>query len=65
MKKCEVIVDAATLVVGKGSVVIVSDKQWELARAYLKPIDEKKAVKEEKADVVEEIKEEKKSKKVK
>ena len=38
MKKCEVVVDAITIVVGKGSIVNVSEKQYELARAALKPI---------------------------
>lgn len=31
MKKCEVVAAAATIVVGKGSIVYVSEKQYELA----------------------------------
>lgn len=39
MKKCEVLVDRVSLVVGKGSIVLVDDKQFELARNFIKPID--------------------------
>ena len=41
MKKCEVL-DNTVIAVGKGSIVIVSDRQYELARNKLKPIDVKK-----------------------
>ena len=48
MVKCEVIVDRISLVCGKGSVVVIDDKQYELARKFVKPIvEEPKA--EEKA----------------
>ncbi len=40
MKKCEVLNDAV-LTVCKGSVVLVSDRQFELAKKVLKPINEK------------------------
>lgn len=62
MKKCEVLADRISLVVGKGSVVEVDDIQFELARQYLKPIGK---VEEKKADkpVEEEQAEQKKSKK--
>lgn len=39
MKKCEVLADCS-LVVNKGSVVIVSDIQFELARHLLKPVED-------------------------
>lgn len=52
MKKCEVIAAAATIVVGKGSIVYVSEKQYELARYALKPVEEK-AEKPEKVEAVE------------
>ena len=39
MKKCEVLADCS-LVVNKGSVVIVSDMQFELARHLLKPVED-------------------------
>lgn len=39
MKKCEVLADCS-LVVNKGSVVIVSDQQFELARHLLKPVED-------------------------
>lgn len=64
MKKCEVLVDRVSLTVGKGSIVMVEDKQYEVARQFLKPLD--KVVKEEpKEDVEDEIKEEKPKKKKK
>lgn len=56
MKKCEVIVDAINIVVGKGSVVYVSDKQYELARFGLKAINDKKE--EKPVEPQEELKEE-------
>ena len=40
MKKCEVLADRLSVVCHKGSVVIVDDRQYELARAYLKPVEE-------------------------
>ena len=49
MKKCEVLKDCA-LAVGKGSIVFVSDVQYNIASELLKPIEEvnEKPVKEEK-----------------
>ena len=41
MKKCEVLAERVTLVVNKGSIVIVDDVQAETARALLKPVEEK------------------------
>lgn len=38
MKRCELLKDCS-LVVKKGSVVIVDDRQFEIARQFLKPID--------------------------
>lgn len=52
MIKCEVIVDRASLVVGKGSIVVVDDRQFELARQFLKPVENKN--KEAKVEKVEE-----------
>lgn len=58
MKKCEVVADAVTIVVGKGSIVYISEKQYELARGALKPLknekpaeapEEEKVIKEKKA----------------
>lgn len=46
MKKCEVLNDC-TLAIGKGSIVIVSERQFNLASEYLKPLKEEE-VKEEK-----------------
>lgn len=42
--KCEVIKDVK-LTVKKGSVVEIDPLQFELCRAYLKPVEEKKTVK--------------------
>ena len=63
MIKCEVLVDRVALVVGKGSIVNVDEKQFELARQFIKPIHEAKA--EVKAEVKEDVVEEKKPKKKK
>lgn len=62
MKKCEVLKDC-TLAVGKGSIVFVSDVQYNIASELLKPITEK--VNEEPIEEVNEkpVKEEKKNKK--
>ena len=70
MKKCEVLKDCA-LAIGKGSIVFVSDVQYNIASELLKPITEE--VNEEPIeDVIEEpieevnekpVKEEKKTKK--
>lgn len=46
MKKCEVLVDTV-IRVSKGSIVMVSDKQFELAKSKLKPVEIKKEVKAE------------------
>lgn len=40
MKKCEVLVDRVSLVVGKGSIVYVDDKQYEVARQFIKPVED-------------------------
>ena len=39
MRKCEVLNDTV-IAVKKGSIVIVEDRQFELARKHLKPINE-------------------------
>lgn len=62
MVKCEVLVDRVALVVGKGSIVNVDEKQFELARMFVKPIKGESEAKVEEIDVVEE-KKVKKSKK--
>lgn len=51
MMKCVVVSDAATLVVGKDSIVYVSERQYELARAHLKPLkeDSEEVIKEKKS----------------
>lgn len=54
MKKCEVLEDCL-ISIGKGSIVNVSDRQYELARKKLKLIDVKKV--EPKVEVNEEVKE--------
>lgn len=41
--KCEVMANQITLVVKKGSIVEVDSYQYELARAYLRPVDSKPA----------------------
>lgn len=40
MRKCEVLNDTV-IAVKKGSIVIVEDKQFELAKKHLKPIENK------------------------
>lgn len=62
MKKCEVLKDCA-LAVGKGSIVFVSDMQYNIASELLKPITEE--VNEEPIEEVNKkpVKEEKKNKK--
>ena len=62
MKKCEVLKDCA-LAVGKGSIVFVSDVQYNIASELLKPITEE--VNEQPIKEVNEkpVKEEKKNKK--
>lgn len=53
MKKCEVL-GSAVLRIEKGSIVYVNEKQYELARKLLKPVDEdKKAKPVEETPVVE------------
>lgn len=49
--RCEVL-DTCNIVVGKGSIVEVSERQYELARKFLKPLvtKEKKDNSEEKAE---------------
>jgi len=63
--KCEVLVDRVSLVVGKGSIVNIDDRQFELARQFVKPIQiekpvEAKPVEAKANDVVEEKKSKKK-----
>lgn len=66
MKKCEVLVERVSLVVGKGSIVEVDDVQYELARQFLKPLGNKTEKKEVETEVkTVETKEEKPSKKSK
>lgn len=62
MKKCKVLKECA-LAVGKGSIVYVSDVQYNIASELLKPITEE--VNEEPIEEVNEkpVKEEKKNKK--
>ena len=60
MKKCEVLKDCV-IAICKGSVVIVNDKQFELARKVLKPITEK--VVDTQEEVVEEAPKKKTTKK--
>lgn len=50
--KCEVL-DVCNLVVGKGSIVEVSPRQYELARKHLKPINDKKEIKAEEVKPIE------------
>lgn len=60
--KCEVL-DNCVIAVGKGSIVEVSPRQYELARKVLKPISEEKKVKEEKAVETAELPKAKKTRK--
>ena len=62
MKKCEVVVDRVSLVVGKGSIVNVDDKQFELARAFLKPVGVETESKPKNVEVREDVVKEKKRK---
>ena len=50
--KCEVLCDTV-IQIQKGSIVNVSEKQYELARKVLKPIDDEKPKAEAKAEVIE------------
>lgn len=59
MKKCEVLKDCA-LAIGKGSIVFVSDVQYNIASELLKPITEEEPIEEVNEKPV---KEEKKNKK--
>lgn len=52
-RKCEV-TDRCSLVVGKGSIVFVDDRQFELARRFLKPVEVKPVKEEKPAETVEE-----------
>lgn len=38
--KCEVLVDKITLVVNKGSLVDVDEQQFELARQFIRPVND-------------------------
>lgn len=42
MKTCEVTADRVSLICGKGSIVVVDDIQFELAKRFLKPVEQKK-----------------------
>ena len=44
MRKCEVLVDRLGLTVHKGSIVNVSDRQYELIKNYVRVINEETAV---------------------
>lgn len=48
LKKCEVLSDRVSLIVGKGSIVLLDERQFELARRFVKPIEAEKAEKPEK-----------------
>ena len=62
MLKCEVLQDTV-LSIGKGSVVLVSEKQFELARKVLKPVEIKTEAKAEAVETrTEKAKETKKKK---
>lgn len=68
MPRCEVLVDRCSLVVGKGSIVNIDERQFELARQFVKPLDAPKLEKvekvvEENQDVVEKEEPKKKNKK--
>lgn len=54
--RCEVL-DTCNIVVGKGSIVEVSDRQYELARKYLRPLVTKKEKVDNKEEKVETPKE--------
>lgn len=62
MIKCEVLNDAV-IAVAKGSIVIVSQRQFELAKAKLKPVELKKEVKAVEVETAEEPKSKKTRKK--
>lgn len=55
MLKCEVL-DNCVIAVGKGSIVNVSERQFELARKKLKPVTLEKKSEEEKVEKIEEVK---------
>lgn len=57
MKKCEVLVDRCSLVVGKGSIVYVDERQFELARNFIKPLGEEKTKEPKTEKPKEEVKE--------
>lgn len=40
MIKCEVVADRVSLIVHKGSIVLVDEMQYELARQFIKPVSE-------------------------
>lgn len=65
MKKCEVLVDRVSLVVGKGSIVYVDEKQFELARNFIKPLEKAKVEEPKEEEVKEDVVEEKPKKKSK
>lgn len=66
MKKCEVL-ETCTIVCGKGSIVEISDTQYNLAKKFLKPLEVKEEVKGTNESEIEtsktEVKENKKKKK--
>lgn len=50
MVKCEVIATRVSLVVAEGSVVWVDERQYEIAKQYLKPVVDKKTSKKAKTE---------------
>jgi len=65
MRKCEVLTERVSLIVNKGSIVLVDEKQFELARNFLKPVDIKAEAKPVNVEAREEIVEDKPKKKSK
>ena len=55
MKKCEVL-DNCLIAIGKGSIVYVSDRQYNLARGKLKLVEEKKESPKVEEKPIEEVK---------
>ena len=43
MIKCEVLADKVCLIVEKGSIVYVDERQFELARQFIRPVEKAKA----------------------
>lgn len=64
MIKCEVI-ETCTIVCGKGSIVEISDTQYQIAKKFLKPLNTKEEVKGTNESEIETSKVEEKGKKTK